>query len=126
MDTPALCVDLPTLRKNIGIAAAYCGDRGVHLRPHFKTHKCTEIAKMQLAAGAIGISCTTLDEAAALTRAGIRNVLLTSPLIGTSKLDRLDKLLTSAPGPSRSCGSPYTRDTARGALRGSWIQDQSF
>jgi D-serine deaminase-like pyridoxal phosphate-dependent protein len=97
MDTPALCVDLPTLKKNIGIAAAYCRDRGVHLRPHFKTHKCTGIAKMQLAAGAIGISCATLDEAAALTRAGIRNVLLTSPLVGTSKLDRLGKLLTSAP-----------------------------
>lgn len=95
MHTPALCADLPQLMKNIDVAAAYCKERDIGLRPHFKTHKCTEIAKMQLIAGAIGMSCATLDEAAALERAGIGNVLITSPVVGRRKLDQLGYLLKS-------------------------------
>jgi len=90
--TPALVLDLDRLEQNIAAMAAHCRRVGVALRPHAKTHKSVTIAGMQLAAGAVGISCATLGEAEAMAAGGIGQLLLTSPVIGEAKLARLAAL----------------------------------
>jgi 3-hydroxy-D-aspartate aldolase len=64
-----------------------------------KTHKSVEIARRQVAAGAIGVSCVTLGEAEIMVEGGIRSVLITSPAVTPSKIARLVKL-ASAPRPA--------------------------
>ena len=71
--TPALVVDLKSLERNIQAMMAHCARAGVKLRPHAKTHKCAEIARRQMAAGAVGICCAKLGEAEALADAGIES-----------------------------------------------------
>ncbi len=69
----------------------------MELRPHAKSHKCVDIARRQVAAGAVGISCATLDEVAALVAGGIPGLLLTSPIAGASKFAQLEGLLRRDP-----------------------------
>lgn len=89
LDTPALLVDLPALERNIARMAELAVSRGIGLRPHVKSHKSVEIARLQIEAGAIGVSCATLDEAEVMVEAGIPGVLVTSPVVGTNKIRRL-------------------------------------
>ena len=95
--TPALVIDLDALERNIAAMAAFVAQSGQRLRPHAKTHKCIAIARLQIAAGAMGISCATLDELAAMVAGGIPGLLLTSPLAGEPKLARLQGLLERDP-----------------------------
>lgn len=88
IDTPALCLDLCALERNIARMAAFFDGRPAALRPHTKTHKCPTIAWMQLRAGAIGVTCAKLGEAEAMARAGIRDILVANQIIG-SKIPRL-------------------------------------
>jgi 3-hydroxy-D-aspartate aldolase len=81
LQTPALVIDLDAMERNIAAMAAHAKKNNVALRPHAKTHKCSEIAKRQLAAGALGICCAKLGEAEALADAGIDSILLTSPVV---------------------------------------------
>ncbi len=69
---------------------------GVALRPHAKSHKCPEIAKRQVALGAVGICCQKVDEAAAFVEAGIRDVLVTNEIVTATKLARLAGLARTA------------------------------
>ena len=92
LDTPALLLDLGALMRNIERMAAFAKARGVGLRPHVKTHKSVEIARRQVAAGAIGVSCVTLGEAEVMVKAGIPDVLITSPAVTPSKIARVVKL----------------------------------
>jgi D-serine deaminase-like pyridoxal phosphate-dependent protein len=92
LDTPALLLDRGALSRNIERMAAFAKARGVGLRPHVKTHKSVEIARRQVAAGAIGVSCVTLGEAEVMVRAGIPGVLITSPAVTPSKIARLVRL----------------------------------
>lgn len=92
LDTPALLLDLGALARNIERMAAFAKARGVGLRPHVKTHKSVEIARRQVAAGAIGVSCVTLGEAEVMVKAGIPGVLITSPAVTPSKIARVVKL----------------------------------
>ena len=71
LDTPALCVDLDKMEANIAKMQAALTRNGVAARPHAKTHKCAAIAKLQMAAGAIGICTAKLGEAEALFAQGI-------------------------------------------------------
>ena len=95
IETPALLVDLDILEENIHKMESYLKDKKAKLRPHFKTHKCTEIAKMQLAAGAKGITCAKLSEAEVLAAAGIEDILIANQVVDTQKLHRLAKLALS-------------------------------
>lgn len=89
LDTPALVLDLDRLETNIAMMADHARRGGVALRPHFKTHKSAAIARRQLAAGAIGMTVATLDEAEALIEAGIHSpILLAYQIVATPKLDR--------------------------------------
>ena len=87
--TPALLVDLDAFEANVRKMADHCKKSGCNFRPHAKTHKCPEIAKRQVAAGAIGISVATVPEAEIMVAAGIRGVLLTSPIIERHKIARM-------------------------------------
>jgi D-serine deaminase-like pyridoxal phosphate-dependent protein len=81
LQTPALVIDLDAMERNIAAMAAHAAKHKIALRPHAKTHKCSEIAKRQIAAGALGICCAKLGEAEALADAGIDSILLTSPVV---------------------------------------------
>jgi D-serine deaminase-like pyridoxal phosphate-dependent protein len=94
LDTPALCLDVDKLERNIARMAAYAQGRGIALRPHAKTHKCPAIAWMQLRAGASGITCAKLSEAEVLAQAGIQNILIANQVVGPAKIARLAALAT--------------------------------
>ncbi len=87
--TPALIVDLAALDANIAKMAEHCAQAKVAFRPHAKTHKCPDIAKRQIAAGASGICAATVPEAEALAAAGIPGILLTSPIVDPAKIARV-------------------------------------
>jgi len=89
LDTPALLVDLDVMEGNIARIAATCRTNGVGWRPHSKVHKTPEIAKLQIKAGAIGITCAKLGEAEVMAAAGIRDILIANQIVGPIKLGRL-------------------------------------
>jgi D-serine deaminase-like pyridoxal phosphate-dependent protein len=78
--TPYLRVDLARLRANLGRTAERAAASGIALRPHVKTHKTIEIARLQLAAGAVGISVATVGEAETFVRQGVSDVFVAYPL----------------------------------------------
>src|SRR5262245_54949361 len=89
LPTPALLVDLDRLERNLRTMADHCQKAGCGYRPHAKTHKCPEIARRQIAAGALGVCVATVPEAEAMVAAGIRGVLLTSPIMDRGKIARM-------------------------------------
>src|SRR5438094_4504678 len=92
LDTPALLVDLDLMEANMSRIAAACRAHGVGWRPHSKAHKTPEIARMQLAAGAIGITCAKVGEAEVMAAAGIRDILIANQIVGPIKIGRLVEL----------------------------------
>lgn len=92
LETPVAVVDLNKLEANIARLQSYLEGHGIANRPHIKTHKIPEIAHMQIAAGAIGITCQKLGEAEVLAQAGIRDIFLPYNILGLSKLERLIRL----------------------------------
>ena len=78
--TPYLRVDLRRLRANIRDVAERAAVSGVALRPHVKTHKCVEIAHLQLDAGAVGITVATVGEAETFARQGLEDIFVAFPL----------------------------------------------
>ena len=92
LKTPALIIDLDAFERNLQKMADHCRTNGISLRPHAKTHKCAEIARRQIAAGAIGQCCASLDEAEMLVGAGIASILVTSPLVAEVSIRRLLEL----------------------------------
>ena len=97
LDTPALCVDLDKLEANIAKAQAVLTKNGIAARPHAKTHKCAAIAKLQLAAGAIGICTAKLSEAEALSDAGIEAICMTTANPSARKVRRAMQLAKRNP-----------------------------
>jgi D-serine deaminase-like pyridoxal phosphate-dependent protein len=92
LDTPALCLDIEAVERNIRhMADTFC-ESPVRLRPHSKTHKSPMLARMQLEAGAIGITCAKLGEAEVMAAAGIKEVLIANQVVGPSKIARLINL----------------------------------
>ncbi len=89
LETPAAVVDLDLLTANITRFQAYLDEHGIANRPHIKTHKIPEIAHMQLAAGAHGITCQKLGEAELMAQAGIKDIFLPYNILGAAKLERL-------------------------------------
>jgi len=96
LDTPALTIDLDILEKNIRETQEECNNHNIHLRVHTKTHKIPEIAKMQLAAGAIGIVCQKVGEAEAMVEGGITEILIPYNIVGPLKVKRLTDLCKRA------------------------------
>ena len=88
LDTPALVLDLDKLEKNIATMKASLAGTKVGFRPHAKTHKSAEIAKLQLAAGAVGICTAKLSEAEALFAEGIQKICMTTANPSKTKIQR--------------------------------------
>lgn len=78
--TPALVVDPDVLDRNISRMAETGRTQGFALRPHAKSHKCTQIADRQLRSGAGGLSVATIDEAEAFARAGVDDLFIAYPV----------------------------------------------
>lgn len=89
LNTPVLVVDLDALDRNIARMAAFAATSGLALRPHAKTHKSPEIARRQVAAGAIGACCAKLGEAEVLADGGIHGLHITSPVVSPPAIARL-------------------------------------
>ena len=87
--TPALLLDLEAFEKNLASMADRVKQSGKRLRPHAKAHKCVEIAKRQIAAGACGVWVATVNEARADGRAGLPGLLLTSPVADPLKIAKI-------------------------------------
>ena len=98
LDTPALCVDLDKMQRNIDKMQRVCNANKIGVRPHAKTHKCAAIAKMQMAAGAIGICTAKLSEAEALLAEGIDKILMTTANLPPAKIRRAMELKKKYPG----------------------------
>ncbi len=96
LDTPALLVDGARLRRNIAAMQAAADAAGVALRPHTKTHKSPVIARMQVTAGARGITVAKVGEAEVMVDAGFNDLFIAYPLIGEAKYRRLARLLERA------------------------------
>jgi len=92
LDTPAFLVDLPILRANLARMARSAADAGLELRPHIKAHKTPEIARMQLAAGAAGVTAAKVGEAEAMVAGGCPDVFIANEIVGEPKLRRLAAL----------------------------------
>ena len=96
IDTPALFVDLDLVERTIAEMAAFFRGHGVGWRPHSKGQKVPEIAHMEIAAGALGITCAKLGEAEVMAEAGIRDILVANQVVGRQKAERLASLLDRA------------------------------
>lgn len=96
LDTPALCVDLDVLEKNINDLQSACDQLEISLRVHTKTHKTPAIARRQIAAGAIGIVSQKLGEAEAMAAGGIKDILIPYNIVGKPKLARLTQLVKTS------------------------------
>jgi D-serine deaminase-like pyridoxal phosphate-dependent protein len=96
LPTPALCIDLDALDANIAAVAALCRQHRVAWRPHAKCHKSPPLAKRLLAAGAIGLTCAKVSEAAVFAAEGIRDLLIANLIAGADKVNRLVELRRQA------------------------------
>jgi 3-hydroxy-D-aspartate aldolase len=92
LNTPVLVLDVEALDRNIAEMAAFAKAHEVKLRPHSKTHKSADIARRQIAAGALGCCCAKLGEAEALAEAGIEGLHITSPVVTPQAIARLIEL----------------------------------
>ena len=97
LPTPSLLLDLDAFEANISRMADHAHRAGLAVRPHAKTHKCSEIARRQVGAGALGVCVATIREAEAMAAAGIGGLLLTSETVGPNKIHRLMRLCTEHP-----------------------------
>src|SRR5215471_8328217 len=95
--TPALVVDLDAFERNVARMTQRAATAGLALRPHAKTHKSATIGRRQIEAGAVGLCCVKLGEAEALAQAGLRRLLVTSPVVGNDAAARAAALLRSDP-----------------------------
>ncbi len=89
LDTPTAIVDMDKLEANIRRAQTYLDENGLISRPHIKTHKNIEIAKMQLDAGAAGITCQKVSESEIMADGGIDDIFLPYNILGFPKLERM-------------------------------------
>ncbi|MFQ5873497.1 MAG: DSD1 family PLP-dependent enzyme [Dehalococcoidia bacterium] len=89
LDTPALLIDLPVMESNISRMADFFRGLKANLRPHAKHHKCPIVGHKQIEAGAIGLCCAKVGEAEALVAGGIGEILITSQVVGATKIARL-------------------------------------
>lgn len=86
IDTPALILDLDVFERNLKRLQDALTGTGVRLRPHAKSHKCPEIALRQIQAGAVGICCQKVSEAAVFVAAGVQDIFITNQVVGEKKV----------------------------------------
>jgi D-serine deaminase-like pyridoxal phosphate-dependent protein len=98
LDTPAVTIDLGIMEDNIRRVQTHLARHGIGNRPHIKTHKIPAIGRMQMAAGAMGITCQKIGEVEVFVDAGVaEDILLTFNILGHVKTERLMSLVRRAP-----------------------------
>jgi D-serine deaminase-like pyridoxal phosphate-dependent protein len=96
VDTPALVLDLDAFERNLHTLRDAVKGKPVRIRPHAKTSKCPDVAKRQIALGAVGVCCQKVSEAEAMVEGGIGDVLVSNEVVGAQKLERLAALAKKA------------------------------
>lgn len=127
VETPCLIIDVEKMKRNINMMAGIARDNGVSLRPHIKTHKIPEIAKMQIEAGAKGITVAKVSEAEIMAANGIDDIFIAYPIIGNSKVERVLDLsgrIRLITGVDSIAGAKFLSDAAlaRGQTAEVWIE----
>ena len=89
IETPCLVLDLDVFESNVETMSQFFRARGVGWRPHAKCYKSTDLARVVLDAGAIGLTCAKLGEAEVFAAAGVSDLLIANQLVGPAKLERL-------------------------------------
>jgi D-serine deaminase-like pyridoxal phosphate-dependent protein len=88
LPTPSMVVDLDLFEKNVKAMAGHCKATGINVRPHVKIHKSVDVAKRQIAEGAVGLTCATMAEAELMSGAGIKHVLWTKQPASVNNISR--------------------------------------
>jgi D-serine deaminase-like pyridoxal phosphate-dependent protein len=117
--TPCAVIDMDRVERNIARIQVACDTAGVANRPHIKTHKSPVLARMQVAAGAKGITCQKLGEAEVMVEGGLDDILISYNLLGAQKMGRLGQLLkqgariaVAADNPTTIAGLPQAAEIA--------------
>ncbi|WP_085993988.1 D-TA family PLP-dependent enzyme [Oceanobacillus senegalensis] len=92
LDTPSLLIDREIMMDNIRNMQSYADKYHVHLRPHTKTHKMPALAKLQVDAGAKGITVAKVGEAEVMAENGFDDIFIANEIVGEVKLNRIKKL----------------------------------
>jgi D-serine deaminase-like pyridoxal phosphate-dependent protein len=121
LDSPALCVDLDKMAQNINEVKERIRLTGVGIRPHTKTHKCPAIAKMQVAAGAVGICTAKLSESEVMLENGITNVLMTGVNISVAKIQRAMVLRKKYAGFVQAVDNPQNAQDLQDAAKAAGV-----
>ena len=92
IQTPALIVDEKIYLENARTMKRLLEGKALKLRPHYKSHKCAEIAREQILGGAVGMTCAKLDEAIDLCDSGVEDILIANQIVDKKKISRLASL----------------------------------
>lgn len=92
LETPALIIDKNAFEANMDKMDELLRNTSMKLRPHYKSNKCSEIAKIQISKGASGITCAKLGEAEDLADAGVKNILIANQIVQPSKIKKMAEL----------------------------------
>jgi len=122
LDTPALCVDLGKMERNLGAVHEALKGTGVAIRPHVKTHKCPAIAKMQVTGGAIGVCTAKLSESEIMLNNGIANVLMTGVNISKAKVQKAMALRKKYSGFIQATDNPQNARDLQDAAKAAGIK----
>jgi D-serine deaminase-like pyridoxal phosphate-dependent protein len=96
LDTPALLLDLDSMERNLHTMADFLSAHGLRHRPHVKLYRAIpQLARHQVQAGAIGLTCAKLSEAEVLVRTGFPDILIANQVVGAQKINRLAELARS-------------------------------
>ncbi|HEY1763417.1 MAG TPA: DSD1 family PLP-dependent enzyme [Opitutaceae bacterium] len=120
--TPALILDLDAVRRNIEAMAKMSRNWQARLRPHYKTHKSPELARLQAKADAVGFCTATVWEAIALVQSGLENVLVANEVVGFEKISALaaearnHRLMVAVDDPRNASDLDAALRSARGSL----------
>ena len=122
LETPALCVDLGKMERNLNTVHEALKGTGVGIRPHIKTHKCPAIAKMQMAAGAVGVCAAKLSESETMLNNGISNVLMTGVNVSSSKIQKAMALRKKYSGFIQAVDNPQNARDLQDAAKAAGIK----
>lgn len=121
LDSPALCVDLDKMESNIKAVHTLLKGTKVGVRPHVKTHKSVAIAKMQIAAGAVGVCAAKLSESEIMLTNGITNVLMTGVNVTVPKINRAMALRKKYSGFIQAIDNPQNAQDLQDAAKAAGI-----
>ncbi|MFW5748730.1 MAG: alanine racemase [Chloroflexota bacterium] len=110
LETPSVLIDLDVMTRNIQRMQAHCDALGIAFRPHIKTHKLPEIARMQLEAGAVGIACQKTTEAMIFADAGFDDIQIPYNVVGPQKTARLAEMAARGIRVTTSADDPVVVD----------------